>query len=292
MFLNSNQVPKYAENYGLGLFSWLAWTALRIVHNAADFSLTTSPQLCEEIIQNGFQRVGCWRKGIDGDVFNPIKRSAAMRSRLSEGHPEAPLLVCVGRLGPEKNLKFFTELMRRIPEARLALVGDGPSREKLEKLLKDSRTHFAGLLKGEELSAAFASADVFVIPSVTETMGFVALESMASGVPVVGARAGGIPDMVKHKTTGYLFTPDSHDECEKYVRAIIENPAHRDKLALLARKEAMKWSWRASAAATKNVGYGRAISSFYLKHRKENVPLRFGRLLGNESAKLKYFEQV
>lgn len=273
------------ENYGLGIFAGLTWSYLRILHNGADFSLTTSPQLCEEIIQNGFQRIGLWRKGIDTDVFNPSKQSAEMRFKLTNGHPEDPLIINVGRLGNEKNLPSFKELLRRLPNTRLALVGDGPIREELEELLEGTNTYFAGMLKGEELSAAFASADVFVMPSVTETMGFVALESMASGVPVVGARAGGIPDMVQHQKTGYLFEPHSIDECETYVRKLLNNPQQRQEMGNASRQEAFNWAWTASAAATRNIGYGRAISNFYLSNTEETIPIRLACFLGNNIRK-------
>lgn len=273
------------ENYGLGIFAGLTWSYLRFQHNSADFTLTTSPQLCEEIIQNGFQRIGLWRKGIDTDVFNPSKKSAEMRYKLTNGHPEDPLLINVGRLGSEKNLKSFKELLRRLPNVRLALVGDGPIREELEHHLKETKTYFAGILKGEELSAAFASGDIFVMPSVTETMGFVALESMASGVPVVGARAGGIPDMVSHERNGYLFKPHSIDECETYVRKLLDNPRERQDMGAAARQESFNWAWTASAAATRNVGYGRAISNYYLNNSEETVPIRIASFLGNNFRK-------
>ncbi len=187
------QLPVYTRNYGVGMLQGAVWTMLRIQHNRADFTLTTSPQLCEELVQNGFERVGLWRKGIDTGVFDPKYRSAEMRARLTEGHPNDPLLIYVGRIGAEKNLIFFKQLLRRFPNCRLALVGDGPTRPELEAELAGTKTHFAGILHGEELSQAFASADVFVMPSESETLGFVVLESMASGVPVVGARAGGSP---------------------------------------------------------------------------------------------------
>lgn len=268
------------------------WTYLRLQHNAADFTLTTSPQLCEEIIQNGFKRVGLWRKGIDTSIFDPARKTPEMRYRLTDGNPKDPLLICVGRLGAEKNLKSLRDLLRRFPGVRLALVGEGPIRKSLEKCFKNTNTHFAGLLRGEELSAAFASADIFVMPSTTETMGFVALESMSSGVPVVGARAGGIPDIVQHGKTGFLFKPNSIDDCETYVRKLLDDSRLREEMSAAARREAMKWAWTASAAATRNVGYGRAISSYYLRCQTEEIPLRLGSLMGQSRKNISYNDKV
>lgn len=255
-------LPVYTRNYGFGFLSGAVWTMLRMQHNRADFTLTTSPQLCEELVQNGFERVGLWRKGIDTTIFSPTHRSDTMRARLTDGHPEEPLLIYVGRIGAEKSLDFFEPLLARFPDCRLALVGDGPIRGELEARLAGTKTHFAGILHGEELSQAFASADVFVMPSESETLGFVVLESMASGVPVVGARAGGIPDIIDHTKNGYLFEPGSVDDCAGLVRGLLDDATLRCTMGEAARNEAARWSWRASAAATRNVGYGRAISNF------------------------------
>eukprot|EP00177_Eucheuma_denticulatum_P008104 GFKZ01014767.1.p1 GENE.GFKZ01014767.1~~GFKZ01014767.1.p1 ORF type:complete len:575 (-),score=58.30 GFKZ01014767.1:681-2246(-) len=255
-------LPIYTKDYGLGLLQGATWTMLRLQHNRADFTLTTSPQLCEELVQNGFERVGLWRKGIDTDIFNPKYKSLAMRTRLTQGHPEEPLLIYVGRIGAEKNLIFFKELLRRFPQCRLALVGDGPYKAFLEHELAHTKTYFTGILHGKELSEAFASADLFVMPSESETLGFVVLESMASGVPVVGANAGGIPDIIDHARTGYLFERGSYEECSARIEQLLGDKQLREGMGKAAREEAQRWSWRASAAATRNVGYGRAISNF------------------------------
>lgn len=255
-------LPIYSKDYGLGLLQGLTWTMLRLQHNRADFTLTTSPQLCEELVQNGFERVGLWRKGIDTHIFNPSFKSPDMRFRLTQGHPEKPLLIYVGRIGAEKNLSFFKLLLARFPDVCLALVGDGPYKRTLEVELADTNTYFSGILHGENLSAAFASADIFVMPSESETLGFVVLESMASGVPVVGANAGGIPDIIDHSRTGFLFTPGCQEECGRHIERLLSDEQLRSSMGKNARLEATKWGWRASAAATRNVGYGRAISNF------------------------------
>lgn len=255
-------LPIYTKDYGLGILQGLTWTMLRLQHNRADFTLTTSPQLCEELVQNGFERVGLWRKGIDTHIFDPRFKSMSMRSRLTNGHPHEPLLIYVGRIGAEKNLIFFKQLMARFPTCRLALVGDGPYKQVLEEELAHTQTVFTGILHGDELSQAFASADVFVMPSESETLGFVVLESMASGVPVVGANAGGIPDIIDNGRTGFLFSPGNYDECSRCIQDLLTNDDRRERMGAAARAEAQRWSWKASAAATRNVGYGRAITNF------------------------------
>lgn len=268
------QLPIYVRNYGFALFEGLMWAMLRLQHNSADFTLTVSPPLCEELISHGFKRVGLWQKAIDVDVFSPEFRSASMRHRLTGGAPDAPLLLCVGRLGAEKNLKLFKALLARLPRARLALVGDGPERETLTRTLSGTNTYFAGIMHGKELSEAFASADVFVTPSESETLGFVALESMASGVPVIAPRAGGLPDIVTHGRVGFLFEPGNVDECAKWVQILLDDRKRRDEMAGAARKEAARWTWEASAASTRNIGYEHAIAHFRARHAGDTALLQ------------------
>ena len=131
-----------------------------------------------------------------------------MRSRLTDGHPEDPVMIYVGRLGNEKNLKFLKGILGRSPNLRLAFVGDGPAREELHSYFSGTKTTFVGMLHGDDLSAAYASADVFVMPSETETLGFVVMEAMASQVPVVAVRAGGIPDIINDDSTAEMAFMD------------------------------------------------------------------------------------
>lgn len=127
-----------------------------------------------------------------------------MRYKLSEGNVDSPLLLYVGRLGIEKGLEKLKKVLELNPNVRLALVGTGPSEEKLKSYFKGYQVYFAGQLIGDELSQAYASSDIFVMPSDTETLGFVVMEAMASGLPVVGVAAGGLVDLIEHEKTGYL----------------------------------------------------------------------------------------
>ncbi len=111
----------------------------------------------------------------------------------------------MGRLSAEKDIERLKPMLEGLPGTRLALIGDGPHRKVLEKHFTGLPVHMAGFLRGEELATAFASGDVFVMPSRTETLGLVVLEAMSAGLPVVGARAGGIPEMIVDGVTGALF---------------------------------------------------------------------------------------
>ena len=107
-----------------------------------------------------------------------------MRNTLSGGEPHRPLLLYVGRLSAEKDVGTLRGVLKAMPEARLAIVGDGPMRHELERHFRGTATYFAGYMRGEPLAAAYASADVFVMPSKTETLGLVLMEAMAAGLPV------------------------------------------------------------------------------------------------------------
>jgi glycosyltransferase involved in cell wall biosynthesis len=169
-----------------------------------------------------------------------------MRSHLSQGHPENPLLLYVGRLSAEKEIDRIKPVLESIPGARLALVGDGPHRSALEKHFAGTPTHFVGYLTGEALGSAFASADAFIFPSRTETLGLVLLEAMAAGCPVVAARSGGIPDIVTDGVNGYLFDPRDEQGAIAATQRLFQEQTERETLRQNARAEAERWSWSAA----------------------------------------------
>jgi len=239
-----------------------AWGIIRWVHNRADLTLVTSPQMKEEMTANGVERVDVWRKGVDSEKFDPKFKSAAMRSELSDGHPEDPLLLYVGRLGNEKCLDQLKPLLKAIPDARLALVGKGPAEASLKKMFKGTKCKFMGLMQGERLSQAFASVDIFVMPSDTETLGFVVIESMSSGVPVVGARAGGIPSIINDGVTGLLANPNDPKDFAAKVKSLLEDRAGLTEMASKARAEMELFNWEAATSYLRNVQYKQAKANF------------------------------
>jgi glycosyltransferase involved in cell wall biosynthesis len=271
--------PRYAAGYGLGALRRALWPAIRAVHGAAHVNLAPSQFTREELEEHGVRRVGIWRGGVDAERYHPRKRSLPVRLRLSGGRPDGPLLLYVGRLAPEKNLALLAELLDALPEVHLALVGDGPARGELERLFAPhaaaGRVHFAGFLRGEDLARAFASADLFVMPSRTETLGFVVLEAMASGLPVVAAHAGGLPDLVRHEEDGLLFDPDRPSELALAVGGLLEDDGRRRSLARRARKAAEQASWRAETRRLVDA-YRRAI---VLARQSRGAARRLGSLL-------------
>jgi len=265
-------LPLYGRNY-LGFIPYIeemAWAALRYTHSRADLTLVTSPQMKEELEANGIPRVEVWRKGIDTIKFQPKFKSTEFRRRMlglvddeSQKKDNGELLlVYVGRLGAEKRLKDIKPMLERLPNARLCIVGKGPQEEELKEYFEGTNTVFTGQLTGDDLSAAFASADVFIMPSDSETLGFVVLESMASGVPVIGCKAGGIPDLIRDGDTGFLVEAGDIDGYVKCIETLSDEK-YRAEMGKRARAEAELWGWEAATSVLRNVQYEKAMINFH-----------------------------
>lgn len=239
-------LPQYLHHYNLGILEGFLWELLKGVHNQADLNLCTSTAMVEELSNHGIERVDLWQRGVDTELFQPHFASEEMRDRLTQGYPESTLLIYVGRLGAEKEVDRIKPVLEAIPNARLALVGDGPHRPALEQHFADTPTHFVGYLRGQELASAYASADAFIFPSRTETLGLVLLEAMAAGTPVVAARSGGIPDIVTDGVNGYLFDPADENGGIAATQKLLEHGEERETLRQNARTEAERWGWSAA----------------------------------------------
>lgn len=255
-------LPQYLHHYGLGMLEGVLWELLKSAHNQALLNLCTSTAMMQELSSHGIERVDLWQKGVDVETFRPELASLEMRDRLSQGHPDAPLLLYVGRLSAEKEIDRIKPVLESIPGARLALVGDGPHRQFLEQHFAGTPTHFVGYLQGEALASAFASADAFVFPSRTETLGLVLLEAMAAGCPVVAARSGGIPDIVQDGVNGFLFDPTDEQGAIQATQQLLANPEQRETLRQNARAEAEKWGWAAATRQLKNYYLGAIAQSY------------------------------
>ena len=239
-------LPKYLEHYNLGMLEGVLWELLKAMHNQAAINLCTSTAMQQELTEHDIERVVVWQRGVDTELFRPDLRSDEMRSRLTNGHPDAPILIYIGRLSAEKEIDRIRPVLEAIPGARLALVGDGPYREELEKHFAGTPTNFVGYLAGEALGAAYASADAFIFPSRTETLGLVLLEAMAAGCPVIAANAGGIPDIVTNGVNGFMFDPADERGAIAATQKLLGMKAERELLRQNARVEAERWGWEAS----------------------------------------------
>lgn len=239
-------MARYAEHFGFGFVNPALWSYMRNMHNRADVNLCTSTFIRDELREQGFQRVRWWKRGIDTELFTPGPRNEEMRNLLTDGYPEDFLLVNVGRQSPEKGLFGLREAIFPQPGVRMAMIGGGPSHEKLQDHFRDLPVVFPGYLRGEDLVAAYREADAFIFPSTTETFGLVALEAMACRVPVIAARVGGVLDTVIDGVNGLYFDPDHPEEMGELVHRLRENPDLRDELAENALQHALSRSWRAT----------------------------------------------
>jgi glycosyltransferase involved in cell wall biosynthesis len=250
-------LPKYLEHYGLGMLEPVLWELLKMAHNQAQLNLCTSTAMVAELSEKGIQHTALWQRGVDTELFRPELRSQSMRERLLGGRSDTgQLLLYIGRLSAEKQIERIRPVLDAMPNARLALVGDGPYRQQLETLFAGSAANFVGYLAGEELASAYASADAFLFPSSTETLGLVLLEAMAAGCPVVGANRGGIPDIVSDGVNGCLYEPDGVDggagSLAAATQRLLGDPGEREQLRRNAREEAERWGWAGATAQLRN----------------------------------------
>lgn len=253
VFSFHTQYGEFVRTYpGLAWLSGTLWRLMRAFHNTADVNLTVSQTMLEDLQWRGFERMQLWPPAVDSQRFSPALRDPAMRSRLSGNRPVELLLLTVSRLAAEKNVGFLTEVLDRVPDGQLAVVGDGPERDALERRFAGRLATFPGCLTGNQLSQAYASADVFVYASETETMGNVVLEAMAAGLPTVAAAAGGVCSLVQHGRTGFLFAPGRADEAAGYVRQLLADEDLRNRMSAAARADACSRNWCSAVEAVRS----------------------------------------
>ncbi|MEM7012116.1 MAG: glycosyltransferase [Verrucomicrobiota bacterium] len=236
----------YAIRHGIERIWPIFRAYFRMLYRQGEFTLVTSEPMIEEARAVGMDDVRLWPKAVETDRFHPKNQDDEIRQLLSDGEPEKPLLISAGRLVKDKRLDWLLGPAQEISNIRIAILGEGPERENLEAMFAGTPTIFPGFLSGEKLCQAYASADAFLFPSDTETLGFVAMESMASGTPVVGARAGGIPTVIDHEKNGFLFDPNSREDFLTQTRRLIADSDLRNQLGKQARVDMEACSWRAA----------------------------------------------
>ena len=237
-------LPRYVQYYGYGFIEPFVWRYLRAMHNQAHLNLCPSTTTLQELRRHGFKRVRWWHRGIDTQRFSPGPRDEALRHRLTDGHPDEFLVLNVGRHAPEKRLETIRPAIVEQPGVRLAMVGDGPSHARLRATFQGTPTVFTGYLQGDELVAAYRSADTFLFPSTTETFGLVALEAMACRLPVIAARSGGVLDTVTDGINGLYYDPAEPQKIGALIARLRDNPTLREELAQNGLSHALSRDWR------------------------------------------------
>jgi len=242
----------YCGHFGFPLLTKPMWFYNRLIHNQCALTFCPSPSTAAMLRLQGFEHLRIWARGVDSALFYPRNRNQEMRrSWLSVEEDHKLVLLFVGRISWEKNLRLLVQAYRKMDhqQCHLVIVGEGPARDELRQELADVPATFMGYLTGERLAAAYATADIFAFPSRTETFGQVVLEAMASGLPVVGLLAEGVCDLVEDGKTGLLLNDRclSSEEQVKRYRASLEQLIYdrqmRELMGQAALLEAERHSW-------------------------------------------------
>ena len=231
-------IAGFAQSYGVGAVSRAAWAWNRHLHSRVDRTLAPSTAAMEDLAAHGIPRVHKWARGVDVTGFAPSARSGELRARWSP--VGKPIVGFVGRLAPEKHVERLAVLADR-DDLQLVIVGDGVDRDKLQARLPSAV--FTGALYGQQLSAAYASMDVFVHPGEHETFCQAVQEAMASGLPVVAPNAGGPRDLVAPYRTGLLLGVDEFEV--RLAQSVDHLLDERARYSLAARRSVLGRTWPA-----------------------------------------------
>lgn len=236
-YYNMRWLEKYLTQY------------MRYFYSRCEHVYAPSHSMADELKRDGIgEDIRLWTRGVDGDLFNPSRRDLAWREA-NGFHTDDVVAAFVGRLVLEKGIDIFVDAFAQAkaanPHLKALIVGDGPERENFERLLPDGV--FAGYLQGEDLARAYASADIFFNPSITETFGNVTLEAMASGLPSIGATAAGSRSLIENGVTGYVAEPNAAGFAEK-LALLAADGALRQRFGRAAREKSLRFGWEAVLA--------------------------------------------
>ncbi len=239
---------QYSHQYGMGLLTRVLTHYLRWFHNRSKLTLVPSVSQRMELERRHFERLELLSRGVDSQLFHPAKRLSALRDSWDLADADIALLY-VGRLATEKNLGLLKRTYERLRETypqrrmKLIVVGDGPQRGVLEKELPEAI--FCGTQRGEALACHYASADLFLFPSLTETFGNVVLEALASGLGVVAYDEAAAAQHIRHGYNGVLAMPGDEDAFCDAACWLLEGRETLRNVRLNARQHASRQGWGA-----------------------------------------------
>jgi phosphatidylinositol alpha 1,6-mannosyltransferase len=236
---------QYLKYYNLDFLQSYAWNYMRWFHYQNDLTLCPSEETKALLKNHGIQNTDIFSRGVDFHRFNPELRSSQLRQDL--GINNKIVLLYVGRVAPEKDIDVLYHSYIDIEakygdKVALIITGDGPELSRYKKIFPKN-TIFTGYKKGKELAEIYASSDIFVFPSPTETFGNVVLEAMASGLPVIVPNAGGVKDIVQDGINGLVFNAGDCTELKNTIIGLINNESSRNSLRINARKTALDRCW-------------------------------------------------
>lgn len=255
----------YSRHYGLGILKPAISGYLRHFHNRTDVTLVPTQGLARTLVSEGYKNIGIVSRGVDTRLFNPGRRSAELRAQWSVA-PGELVVSYVGRLAPEKNLDLvfatFDEIKRVRPDARLLLVGDGPQRA--ARSMRHPEHIFAGMRRGEDLAAHYASSDLFLFPSLTETFGNVTAEALASGLGVVSYNYAAAAELIEDGHNGLLASPGDATAFMQSAMNLATNPSQLLRFRLRAAASIAQLDWE-------NVhdGFAATLASLVATHQRK-----------------------
>ncbi|EQA35572.1 glycosyltransferase, group 1 family protein [Leptospira inadai serovar Lyme str. 10] len=270
----------YARYYKVGFIGKLVHSYLRSLHNLTHATLAPTAQIVAQLTASGYNNVKVVARGIDTALFHPARKDSKLRKEWGLSQSDLAVLY-VGRLAPEKNLdllvKSFRKLQTKEPKAKLILVGDGPSRDKLKAENPDF--FFSGMRKGEDLARHYASGDLFLFPSLTETFGNVVMEAMASGLPIVAYDYAAAREYLSHGKSALLPAFDKEDEFAEHACILAENRSLAKKIGVRARKAAESCSWEDVADTLESVyaEFGKAKPKKSKSRKSAKLKVAIGR---------------
>jgi phosphatidylinositol alpha 1,6-mannosyltransferase len=235
--------PTYPRYYNLTKLEDLVWRITRNLYNGVDRTLVPTKPILQELLNNDIHRLEYLPNGVDTGLFTPERWNNSWRAQFDGGSKS--ILLFVSRLVWEKDLRVLADAYRHLKSKRndfeMVIVGDGHARAEFEQMMPGA--HFLGYQTGIPLAESFASADIFLFPSTTETFGLVTIEAMASGVTPVAAKIGGAAEIIEEGLSGLFAKPlDSLDLAQK-SEWLLDHPAYRRTMGELACRRAQEYRW-------------------------------------------------
>jgi phosphatidylinositol alpha 1,6-mannosyltransferase len=235
--------PSYPRYYGLKGLEHVAWSLSRCLYNTLDRTFVPTMPILRELDAHGIRNLQYLPNGVDLTLFHSGHRSMDWRERV--GGRQRPVVLFVSRLVWEKDLRVLAEAYRilrsRHLDFEMVVVGDGHARKEFEQMMPGA--HFLGYQTGRALAVCYASSDIFVFPSTTETFGLVTVEAMASGAVPVAANAGGASGIIEEGVSGLLAQPHSGPDLARKVEWLLDNDMRRWQMAERAVERAREFEW-------------------------------------------------
>ena len=244
----------YSKHYGVGWLRKPIVAYLRKFHNATACTMVPTRELMRTLSQNGFANLKVVSRGVDTKLFNIAKRDTRLRSSWG-ATDDTKVLISVGRMAPEKNLdqvlKTYEALKSTGQAFKLVMVGDGPLKEQFQKRYPE--IIFPGMLSQTNLAAYYASSDLFIFPSQTETFGNVTLEALASGIPVLAFDCAAARDWVQTGVNGWLVAENNPEGFAAQAVTVFNSKDLLDQITQSTRQQVVHLDWDQIAEQVESV---------------------------------------